>query len=126
MISQTYSLGTHYSMKIAVTSKNQKEVSGPASHCLNYLIYETKGHQIVSKQEIILTSSQAFHQLKKPLSRLENHPLKGIDCLISQHLGEGINGLLKDDDIKTVATNALEADSMVISYLKATIPPEKL
>lgn len=110
-------------MKIAVTSRDKVAVSGPASHCPNYLVYETEGHAILRKQRIVLNPSQLIHLLKTPLSKTENHPLKDIDCLITQNLGEGINQRLKADGIKTVATNAIEADSVVTSYLKAAIPP---
>lgn len=110
-------------MKIAVSSRNAKTISGPASHCPHFLLYETNGLEIVNKTRIQLTSEQIIQNQKDSISTTEDHPLYGIECLITENLGTGVNQSLKEAGIKTVATNATEADGAVSSYLKAVIPP---
>lgn len=112
-------------MKIAVSSRNAKTISGPASHCQHFLVYETNGLDIVTKTRVQLSHDQTMLNYKEPLSTDANHPLFGIQCLISESLGSGINQRLKEDGIKTLATNATEADGAVSSYLKAITPPSR-
>lgn len=105
-------------MKIAVTSRDQQVVSGPACDCHSYLLYNTIDGQIADKTYIRLTKSEILSNFEGKLSGQPNHPLTGIECLITSSLGDGLNKRLKEDGIKTIATNTQDPDGAVVSILK--------
>lgn len=105
-------------MKIAVSSRDQQVVSGPACDCHSFLIYDTEEGAIKDKKSVRLTHSELLSSFKGALSSQPNHPLSGIEYLITTNLGVGMNGRLKQDGIKTIATNSADPDGAVISLLK--------
>lgn len=109
-------------MKIAVSSANQKQVSGPATLCPNFWIYDTDQSKILSKELIHLGSNDTLDKLKGNLSQKTEHALADVSCIISRNLGEGLNTKLLDSGIKTMSTNILDPDSAVLSYLKYVRP----
>ena len=70
------------------------------------------------QRNIRLTRSEIFSGFNGALSTQPNHPLTGIDCLITANLGNGMNKRLTEDGIKTIATNTTDPDGAVISFLK--------
>ncbi|BBP42979.1 NifB/NifX family molybdenum-iron cluster-binding protein [Thiosulfativibrio zosterae] len=105
-------------MKIAVSSANTQKISGPAAGCNSFLVYETLNRKILKKEHIHLKADEIFSMLKLPLSKLPSHPLNGIDCLISESLGQGMSHKLTDQGIQCLATNGADPDGVVLAYLQ--------
>lgn len=105
-------------MKIAVTSVNSIKITGPAKACGSFLIYLIENKQVMNKSHIRLGASERFDQLKKPLSKLPDHPLHGIDCLITESLGQGMFEIFDDAGIETLSTNGSDPDGVIGAYLK--------
>lgn len=105
-------------MKIAVTSFNSMNITGPAKACGSFLIYQIENKQIMNKSHIRLSQSERFDQLKQPLSKLPEHPLHGINCLITESLGQGMFEILDKAGIETLSTNGSDPDGVILAYLK--------
>lgn len=105
-------------MKIAVSSFSSDKITGPANICGHFILYETLNRQIVSKQNIRLKNDEILSTLKLALSKLPEHPLHGIECLISESLGSGMNQKMVDQGIQTLATNGMDPDGVVLAYLQ--------
>ena len=58
-------------MKIAVSSQNQKNVTGHLGHCQKFWIYDVNDKTIQNKQLLQLTKNQSFHES----SPQRNYPL---------------------------------------------------
>lgn len=105
-------------VKIAVSSANQKQISGPATLCPNFWLYDTDQSRILSKNLVHLRSEELLGKIKGNLSQHQSHLLAKVDCVISRNLGDGLNTMLHDSGIKTLSTNMQDPDSAVLSYLK--------
>lgn len=105
-------------VKIAVSCANQKQVSGPATLCPNFWVYDTDNTKVLSKELVHLEANEMLENLKGDLSQQKKHPLSDIGCMLSRNLGDGLNTKLHDSGIKTMSTNILDPDSAILSYLK--------
>jgi predicted Fe-Mo cluster-binding NifX family protein len=105
-------------VKIAVSCANQRQVSGPATLCPNFWVYDTDQSKILSKKLVHLDEKELLGKIKGNLSQQQNHALSDIGCVISRNLGDGLNTKLHDSGIKTMSTNMLDPDTAVLSYLK--------
>jgi predicted Fe-Mo cluster-binding NifX family protein len=100
-------------MKIAVTSPNGKTIAGHAGKCPGFLVYETEGDKVVSKNRVKLEKTQVFSQFSGPLSENPEHPLNGIDIFITQSSGGGLKNRLNRDDIQLLITDSSDPDQVI-------------
>lgn len=92
-------------MKIAVTSANGRTICGHAGKCPGFLIYEINKDQTIRQTHIKLTREQTLRESSLPISKIPDHPLKGITVFITQGLGEGLINRLQQDNIKVIQTD---------------------
>lgn len=94
-------------MKIAVTSQNFRTITNHAGKARRFIIYNVSDDGIIEEVERLnLPMEMAFHNFQGT-----EHPLDGVDVLISDSFGQGFMNkmarrgikasLAKDSDIKT-------------------------
>jgi predicted Fe-Mo cluster-binding NifX family protein len=93
-------------MKIAFSSPNGKTLAGHAGKCPGFVVMEVNGGEVVASERVKLAKDQVFSQLAGPLSTLPEHPLQGIDKLVTQGCGEGLVRRLAGDGIEVIITDA--------------------
>jgi len=91
-------------MKVAVSSANGKTICGHAGKCPGYLVFEMQGDQKITQLHVKLSRNQILKHFHGLLSQSSDHPLFGINALITKSLGEGLRGRLLRDGIKVIDT----------------------
>jgi predicted Fe-Mo cluster-binding NifX family protein len=104
-------------MKIAVTSQNRKTITGHAGKCRKFWIYEIDDKKIVNKTLLELALEQSFHE--SPAAG--QHPLDGINVLISGGAGKGLIRRLSNMGIQGLVTPETDPDSAVAAFLSGTL-----
>lgn len=102
-------------MKIAVTSANGKNITGPAGQCPSFLIYELNSDQTIRQKHIRLATNEVLTNTSGPLSANPNHPLSGIDAFITRSLPENIQTRLDFDGIHVIQTQEVEPLNVINS-----------
>ncbi|KUJ75113.1 hypothetical protein AVO42_07095 [Thiomicrospira sp. XS5] len=92
-------------MKIAFSSPNGKTLAGHAGKCPGFVVMEVKEGDVTSSLRVKLAKDQVFSQLAGPLSALPEHPLQGIDKLVTKGCGEGLVRRLASDGIEVIVTD---------------------
>lgn len=105
-------------MKIAVTSPNGKTISGHAGRCPGFLIYEIDDNADLHKSHLKLTKEQVFRKLAGQLTDYPEHPLQGIDLLVTQSIGEGLKSKLRLNDIEVLQTSENNPDDVINSLIQ--------
>lgn len=105
-------------MKIAVSSNNQTDITGPAGHCLQFWIYDMDAvTEDESKKLLQLTKEQSFHAA----SASDPHPLDEVQVLISSSMGTGLARRLESKGIKPIVTPEIDPDAAVAAYLVGSL-----
>lgn len=104
-------------MKIAFTSPNGKTLAGHAGKCPGYVVVKIEDGKIVDTNRVKLGKDQVFSQLSGPLSAQSDHPLQGIDKLVTQGCGEGLKQRLGVDGIEVIVTEAETPEAFLENYL---------
>lgn len=109
-------------MKLAVTSKGFKEVTGHAGQAKEWLLFDIPddgGEWCVS--EVMLTREQTFHHFKDDAP----HPLDGIVALIAISAGESFLRRMQRAGINAVLTAEANPKKAVADYLAQQLKPPK-
>ncbi len=96
-------------MKVAVTSENGRTICGHNGQSPGFIIYQLNSDQSVKFNYVHLTEAEALINLKGPLSSLPEHPLHGIDALVTQRLEEWLIRRLKSENIEILQTEEKDA-----------------
>ena len=100
-------------MEIAVTSQNLKTVTGHAGRCRKFRIFTVEDGKVTSERWLKLPKEEAFHGY--PADR--DHPLDGIDVLITAGMGQGLIRKLNSKGIRPVITDREDPVSAIQHYL---------
>jgi predicted Fe-Mo cluster-binding NifX family protein len=107
-------------MKIAVTSQNQRTITGHAGRCRKFWIFNTKDSEISDKELLELPQEQSLHESANQAS----HPLYQVDVLIAGSMGQGLVTRLERKGIKWAITEENEPEKAVLLYLNGTLKSE--
>jgi predicted Fe-Mo cluster-binding NifX family protein len=100
-------------MQIAITSQNRKTITEHAGQCRKFWVYEVDKGVVRSKKLVELPLEQSFHHS----SGAHEHPLDGINILISGSMGLGLHQRLKQKGIQAVVTMESDPDRAVAELL---------
>lgn len=103
-------------MKIAITSANGRSICGHAGKCPGFLVYSFEDENSAEPTHIKLKKDQVFKNMNGFLSDNLQHPLYGIDMLITQSLGSCLKTRLQMDNIEVLTTNA-DNPAMLINQI---------
>ncbi len=114
-------------MKIAVASNNGTNVSGHVGRCKSFLIFETNGKEITSKElrENTFTNHGEHHHNHQD-GHHHSHQnlidgLKDCEALIFNHGGWRIIEDLKANNITPILTDEKIAEEAVVKYLRGEL-----
>jgi len=104
-------------MKIAVSSQNRKTITGHAGKCRKFWIYDVEGNTVKGRDLIELPIEQSFHETHNETE----HPLDGINVLITGGMGSGLVMRLKQKGINGLVTSETDPNVAVAAYLAGTL-----
>lgn len=96
-------------MRIAVTSQNLEQVTGHAGRCRSFIVFEPAGGEPGTPQPIRLAADQVFHDW----DGASDHPLAGINVLITGGIGAGLADRLHQRGIQAVVTQETDPERAV-------------
>lgn len=100
---------------VAVSSQNKKTVTDHAGRCRNFWVYDISNGRVVNKTLLKLPIEQSFHETKGA----EEHPLDGIDVLVTGGMSPGLQKRLMLRGIKSIVTTETDPDQVVADLLEA-------
>jgi len=109
-------------MKIALTSQNQRTLSGHAGKTTRFVVFEVNNNEIVSKSLIELEKDNVLHEHfhGNPAAGYV-HPVLEMDVIITGSMGPGFPIKMKANGIEAVMTDEKEIDSVISKYLNGTL-----
>ena len=107
-------------MKIAVTSQNNRQITGHAGKCRKFWVYSIQNHQVQGKTLLELPKEQSFHES----SSQQPHPLDQVQVFITAGIGVGLRQRLTSKGIIPVVTTEVDPDIAVNAYLEGVLKPE--
>lgn len=109
-------------MKIAITSQNQRTVSGHAGRATRFVVYEVDNGKVIGKELIEVdkenTLHEFFHNARIPG---KTHPVLKVDVVITGSMGPGFIRHMEEFDIEAIMTDEHELDVVVNKYLNGTL-----
>lgn len=107
-------------MRIAVTSQNFRTVTGYAGKARRFIIYEVDGpDEIAEITRLDLPMAMAFHGFDDRLQ----HPLDGVDVLITSGAGKGFVMRMARRGIRVVRTGETDPIAAVRGCLAGNLKP---
>jgi predicted Fe-Mo cluster-binding NifX family protein len=101
-------------MKIAVTSQNFRTVTGHAGRARRFLIYDAApGADPAETGRLDLPLDQTFHES----GDAGDHPIDGVDVLLSAGFGDHFVEVMARRGIRTAATDKEDPAEAVRDYL---------
>ena len=98
-----------------MSSQNKKTVTDHAGRCRNFWVYDISNGQVANKTLLKLPIKQSFHETKGA----EEHPLDGIDVLVTGGMSPGLQKRLLQRGIKSIVTTETDPDQVVADLLEA-------
>jgi predicted Fe-Mo cluster-binding NifX family protein len=115
-------------MKIAITSQNQRTVSGHAGKTTRFVVYTIENEKIVDKGLIELEKDNVLHEHfhGNPAPGYV-HPVLEMDVIITGSMGPGFPIKMKLNGIEAIKTDEKDLDVVINKYLAGTLeklPPD--
>ena len=109
-------------MKIAITSQNQRTVSGHAGKTTRFVVFEIDNNVITDKSLIELEKENVLHEyFHANPSRSDVHPVLEMDVVITGSMGPGFPIKMKAHGIEAIMTDEKDIDVVVKSYLDGNL-----
>ncbi len=99
-------------MKIAITSQNKKDVTGHAGRCRKFWIYNLENNKVVHKELLEIPREMVFHN-----HRDENHPIDGVDMLLTGGMGNGLRKRMHAKGIQALIIKETHPDKAIELFL---------
>ena len=109
-------------MKIAITSQNQKSVSGHAGKTTRFVVFEIEDNKVVNKSLLELEVSNVLHEHfhGNPAPGYV-HPVLEMDVVITGSMGPGFPVKMQANGIEAIMTEEKDIDLVISSYLDGTL-----
>ncbi len=102
-------------MKIAVTSQNFRTITGHAGKTRRFIIYETDNNRSAAEVDRLdLPKEMSMHAFQG-----EEHPIDGVDYLITQSCGPGFIAKLKQRGIEVIVSGESDPLTAVKTLLNS-------
>jgi predicted Fe-Mo cluster-binding NifX family protein len=109
-------------MRIGVTSQNFRTITGHAGKARRFLIFEAlAGAEPREIERIDLPIEMSLHEYHG-----DDHPLFGLDALITQGHGQGFAQRLASHGVRVIATTASDPVAAAASVAAGEALPESL
>ena len=109
-------------MKIALTSQNQRTLSGHAGKTTRFVVFEIENKQIINKNLIELEKDNVLHEHfhGNPAPGYV-HPVLEMDVIITGSMGPGFPIKMRANGIEAIMTDEKEIDEVIAKYLDGTL-----
>jgi predicted Fe-Mo cluster-binding NifX family protein len=109
-------------MKVAISYQNGRNVSGHAGRCNRFKVYTIQDNKIASSEDLEFSDEIVFHNVfHDRVIPFNEHPLHGIDVIITGSMGSGFVAKMAMNGIKAVGTSERDADKAMGDYLNGTL-----
>jgi predicted Fe-Mo cluster-binding NifX family protein len=107
-------------MKIGVTSQNFRTITGHGGKARRFLLYQTRGDGGVEETgRLDLPKEMSMHDFHGT-----EHPIFGLDVLITGSCGEGFRRRLAAQGVEVIATGATDPLQSVVDLVAGRpLPP---
>jgi predicted Fe-Mo cluster-binding NifX family protein len=100
-------------MKIGVTSQNFRTITGHGGKARRFLLYQTRDHGGVEEAgRLDLPKAMSMHDFHGT-----EHPIFGLDVLITGSCGEGFRRRLAARGVQVIATSATDPLQSVVDLV---------
>ena len=109
-------------MKIAITSQNQRTVSGHAGKTTRFVVFEIIEGKLIDKSLLELEKENVLHEHfhGNPAAGYI-HPVLKMDVVITGSMGPGFPVKMQANGIEAVMTEEKDIDVVIKSYLEGTL-----
>lgn len=109
-------------MKIAITSQNQRNVTGHAGRATRFVVYEVKDGNVVDKHLIETDKENTLHEFfHNPRVPGKSHPVLDVDVIITGSMGPGFVHHMVEFGIEAIMTDEQDLDEVVAHFLDGTL-----
>lgn len=109
-------------MKIAITSQNQRTVSGHAGKTTRFVVFEVENNKIIDKSLIELDKENVLHEYFHGNPAADYvHPVLEMDVIITGSMGAGFPIKMKMNDVEAIMTDEKDIEMAISKYLDATL-----
>lgn len=109
-------------MKIAITSQNQRTVSGHAGKTTRFIVFEVEDRKVITKSLLELEVNNVLHEYLHGNPAPEYvHPLLEMDVVITGSMGSGFPIKMKANGIEAVMTDEKDIELALNGYLDGTL-----
>jgi predicted Fe-Mo cluster-binding NifX family protein len=105
-------------MRIAVTSQNRRDVTEHAGRCRNFRVFDVESGRVTGRSLLELPRDASLHDS----SPHAEHPLDGVNVLITGGMGEGLQARLARKGIAAVVTAERDPERAVLLWLADSLP----
>ncbi len=107
-------------MRIAVTSQNFRTITGHAGKARRFMLFDVQGPDAITQTEFLdLPIEMAFHGFDDRFQ----HPLDGVDILITGGAGDGFKHRMLRRGIQVIATGETDPLAAVRAYFSGSLKP---
>ena len=109
-------------MKIAITSQNQRTVSGHAGKTTRFVVFEVEDKKVVNKSKLELEVSNVLHEHfhGNPAPGYV-HPVLEMDIVITGSMGPGFPVKMQANGIEAIMTDEKDIDVVIEKYLDGSL-----
>lgn len=109
-------------MKIAITSQNQRTVSGHAGKTTRFVVFEIENNNITSKSTLELEKENVLHEYFHGNPSPDYvHPVLEMDVVITGSMGPGFPVKMKANGIEAVMTDEKDIEVVINKFLDGTL-----
>lgn len=109
-------------MKIAITSQNQRTVSGHAGRATRFVVYEVENGNVLNKELLEVDQQNTLHEFfHNPRIPGKRHPVLDANVVITGSMGPGFIHHMAEFGIEPVMTDERDLDIVVQKYLDGTL-----
>lgn len=109
-------------MKIAITSQNQRTVSGHAGKTTRFVVFEVENKNLISRSLIELEKDNVLHEHFHGNPAPDYvHPVLEMDVVITGSMGPGFPIKMNANGIEAVMTDEKDIDTVLEKFLDGTL-----
>ena len=112
-------------MKIAISSQNQKTISGHAGKASRFQVYnvDPESKEIIDKELVELQKEDILHnRFHESTDPWAPHPIFEVDIVITAGAGPGFVNRLASQNTQVVITSESDPDLAIAKFLDGTLP----
>lgn len=104
-------------MKVAITSDNGKTICAHNGETPGFILYQINPDFSIKCTKIKLKKNQLLLNIDSSLELLSDHPLHGIDAIVSTNLQGNLKQILQQQNINVVLTKETDPLNALNAFL---------